>query len=69
MVNKASLEYTQTGLRTYMIIFSLGFIFSLASVPGEETGLDSLSLPGAVGVGSVRSSRGITVSVSDSFRD
>ena len=51
-----------------MIIFSLGFTFSLASVPGEETGIDSLSVPGAVGVGSVRSSRGFTVSVSDSFR-
>ena len=50
-----------------MIIFSLGFTFSLASVPGEETGIDSLSVPGAVGVGSVRSSRGFTVSVSDSF--
>ena len=33
-----------------MIIFSLGFTFSLASVPGEETGIDSLSVtgPGAV---------------------
>ena len=50
-----------------MIIFSLGFTFSLASVPGEETGIDSLSVPGAVGVGSVRSSRGFTVSISDSF--
>ena len=50
-----------------MIIFSLGFTFSLASGPGEETGIDSLSVPGAVGVGSVRSSRGFTVSVSDSF--
>ena len=50
-----------------MIIFSLGFTFSLASVPGEETGIDSLSVTGAVGVGSVRSSRGFTVSVSDSF--
>ena len=50
-----------------MIIFSLGFTFSLASVPGEETGIDSLSMPGAVGVGSVRSSRGFTVSVSDSL--
>ena len=27
-----------------MIIFSLGFTFSLASVPGEETGIDSLSV-------------------------
>ena len=35
-----------------MIAFSLGFTFSLASVPGEETGIDSLSVPGAVGVGS-----------------
>ena len=50
-----------------MIIFSLGFTFSLASVPGEETGIDSLSVPGAGAVGSVRSTRGITVSVSDSF--
>ena len=50
-----------------MIIFSLGFTFSLASDPGEETGIDSLSVTGAVGVGSVRSTRGITVSVSDSF--
>ena len=52
-----------------MIIFSLGFTFSLASVPGEETGIDSLSVPGAGAVGSVRSTRRITVSVSDSFRD
>ena len=50
-----------------MIVFSLGFTFSLASVPGEETGIDSLSVPGAGAVGSVRSTRGITVSVSDSF--
>ena len=40
---------------------------SNAPGPGEETGIDSLRVPGAVGVGSVRSSRGITVSVSDSF--
>ena len=51
-----------------MIIFSLGFTFSLASVPGEETGIDSLSVPGAGAVQPVRSSRGFTVSVSDSFR-
>ena len=51
-----------------MIIFSLGFTFSLASVPGEETGIDSLSVTGPGAVCSVRSSRGITVSVSDSFR-
>ena len=51
-----------------MIIFSLGFTFSLASGPGEETGIDSLSVPGAGALGSVRSTRGITVSVSDSFR-
>ena len=50
-----------------MIIFSLGFTFSLASVPGEETGIDSLSVPGAGAVCSVRSTRRITVSVSDSF--
>ena len=50
-----------------MIIFSLGFTFSLASVSGEETGIDSLSVPGAGAVCSVRSTRGITVSVSDSF--
>ena len=50
-----------------MIIFSLGFTFSLASVPREETGIDSLSVPGAGAVCSVRSTRGITVSVSDSF--
>ena len=50
-----------------MIIFSLGFTFSLASGPGEETGIDSLSVPGAGAVCSVRSSRGFTVSVSDSF--
>ena len=33
-----------------MIIFSLGFTFSLASVSGEETDIDSLSVtgPGAV---------------------
>ena len=41
---------------------------SQAPGPGEETGLDSLSVPGAVAVCSVRSTRGITVSVSDSFR-
>ena len=52
-----------------MIIFSLGFTFSLASVPGEETGIDSLSVPGAGALGSVRSTRGFTVSVSDGFRD
>ena len=45
-----------------MIIFSLGFTFSLASVPGEETGIDSLSVPGAGAVCSVRSTRGFTVS-------
>ena len=50
-----------------MIIFSLGFTFSLASVSGEETGIDSLSVPGAGAVQPVRSSRGFTVSVSDSF--
>ena len=50
-----------------MIIFSLVFTFSLASVPGEETGIDSLSVPGAGAVCSVRSTRGFTVSVSDSF--
>ena len=52
-----------------MIIFSLGFTFSLASdsVPGEETGIDSLSVTGPGAVGSVRYTRGITVSVSDSF--
>ena len=42
---------------------------SHAPGPGEETGLDSLSVPGAGAVCSVRSTRGITVSVSDSFRD
>ena len=33
-----------------MIIFSLGFTFSLASIPGEKTGIDSVSVtgPGAV---------------------
>ena len=50
-----------------MITFSLGFTFSLSSVPGEETGIDSLSVPGAGAVCSVRSTRGFTVSVSDSF--
>ena len=50
-----------------MITFSLGFTFSLASGPGEETGIDSLSVPGAGAVCSVRSTRGFTVSVSDSF--
>ena len=30
-----------------MIVFSLGFTFSLASVPGEETDIGSLSVPGA----------------------
>ena len=51
-----------------MIIFSLGFTFSHAPGPGKETGIDSLSVPGAGAVRPVRSSRGITVSVSDSFR-
>ena len=32
-----------------MIIFSLGFTFSLASVPGEETGIDSLKRHGSRG--------------------
>ena len=50
-----------------MIIFSLGFTFSLASVPGEETGIDSLSVTEAGAVQPVRSIRGFTVSVSDSF--
>ena len=50
-----------------MIIFSLGFTFSLASVPGEEAGIDSLSVTGPGAVQPVRSSRGFTVSVSDSF--
>ena len=50
-----------------MIIFSLAFTFSLASVPGEETGIDSLSVTGPGALGSVRSTRGFTVSVSDSF--
>ena len=50
-----------------MIIFSLGFTFSLASVPGEETGIDSVSVTGPGAVQPVRSSRGFTVSVSDSF--
>ena len=50
-----------------MIIFSLGFTFSLASVPGEETDIDSLSMTGPGALGSVRSTRGFTVSVSDSF--
>ena len=48
-----------------MIIFSLGFTFSLASVPGEETGIDSLNVTGPGALGSVRSTRGITVSVSE----
>ena len=52
-----------------MIIFSLGFTFSLASGHGEETDIGSLSVPGAGALGSVRSTRGFTVSVSDSFRD
>ena len=73
MVNKASQEYTGVYTNRFediyiMIIFSLGFTFSLASVPGEETGIDSLSVPGAGALGSVRSTPGITVSVSDSFR-
>ena len=50
-----------------MIVFSLGFTFSLASVPGEETGIDSLSVTGPGAVQPVRSTRGFTVSVSDSF--
>ena len=50
-----------------MIIFSLGFTFSLASVPGEETGIDSVSVTEAGAVQPVRSTRGFTVSVSDSF--
>ena len=53
-----------------MIIFSLGFTFSLASGsgPGEETGIDSISVTGPGAVQPVRFSRGFTVSVSDSFR-
>ena len=50
-----------------MIIFSLAFTFSLASVPGEETGIDSLSVTGPGAVQPVRSTRGFTVLVSDSF--
>ena len=50
-----------------MIIFSLGFTFSLASGPGEETGIDSVSVTEAGAVQPARSSRGFTVSVSDSF--
>ena len=50
-----------------MIIFSLGFTFSLASVPGEETDIDSLSVTGPGAVQPVRSIRGFTVSVSDGF--
>ena len=46
-----------------MIIFSLGFTFSLASVPGEETGIDSLSVTGPGAVQPVRSTRGFTVSI------
>ena len=70
MVNKASQEYTQKGLRTYISVLMLILDWNSHDPrPGEETGIDSLSVPGAVGVGSVRSSRGITVSVSDSFRD
>ena len=51
----------------YFIIFSLGFTFSLASVPGEETVIDSLSVTGPGAVQPVRSSRGFTVSVSTVF--
>ena len=50
-----------------MIIFSLGFTFSLALVPGEETGIDSLSVTGPGALQPVRSTRGFTVSVSDGF--
>ena len=50
-----------------MIIFSLAFTFSLASGPGEEAGIDSLSVTGPGAVRPVRSTRGFTVSVSDSF--
>ena len=46
-----------------MIIFSLGFTFSLASVPGEETGIDSLSVtgPGAVQPASVQTSESFSL--------
>ena len=60
--------YIQKGLRTYISVLKLILDWnSHAPGPGAETGLGSLSVPGAVGVGSVRSSRGFTVSVSDSF--
>ena len=50
-----------------MIVFSLGFTFSLASIPGEEAGIDSVSVTGPGAVQPVRSTRGFTVSVSESF--
>ena len=63
MVNKASLEYTQKGLRTYISVLMLILDWnSHAPGPGEETGLDSLSVPGAGAVQPVRSTRGFTVS-------
>ena len=65
---RSKLEYTQKGLRTYISVLMLILDWnSHAPGSGEETGLDSLSVPGAVGVGSVRSTRGITVSVSRQF--
>ena len=65
---RSKLEYTQIGLRTYISVLKLILDWnSHAPGPGEETGLGSLSVPGAVAVCSVRSSQGFTVSVSDSF--
>ena len=55
---RSKLEYTQKGLRTYISV--LKFILdwnSHAPGPGEETGLGSLSVPGAGAVCSVRSTR------------
>ena len=69
MVNKASQEYTQKGLRTYISVLKLILDWnSHAPGPGEETGIGSLSVTGPGAVQPVRSTRGFTVSVSDSFR-
>ena len=55
MVIKASQEYTQKDLRTYLSVLKLILDWnSHAPGPGEETDIDSLIVTGAVAVGSVK---------------
>ena len=63
----SNLEYTQQGLRTYLVILAWDLLFHSPRSPGEETGIDSLNVTEAGAVQPVRSTRGFTVSVSDSF--